>query len=238
MSDRRDDRPELAALLSYVRAGDVLMVWRLDRLGRSLSHLLSVCLSVVEDLDARGIELRSLTEAIDTTAGGRLVFHVFGAVAQFEPGVSGRAFGGRGGGRSGGRAHTGAPEVAPLQSRPCASSTKQVQRERVSLAPLVFHVPACIGHWPRKVGRRFPRLFPRSWILRGHWHLSGRAGFGSAALRGRRRGHKKTRAQAGWFSQPEVTDGELVLLMAQTLDFMQVALRTNTRVRATWRTAI
>ena len=57
------------------------MVWRLDRLGRSLSHLLSV----VEDLDARGIELRSLTESIDTTtAGGRLVFHVFGAVAQFE----------------------------------------------------------------------------------------------------------------------------------------------------------
>lgn len=81
MSGGRDDRPELAALLDYARGGDVLMVWRLDRLGRSLPHLLSV----VEDLDARGVELRSLTEAIDTTtAGGRLVFHVFAAVAQFE----------------------------------------------------------------------------------------------------------------------------------------------------------
>lgn len=57
------------------------MVWRLDRLGRSLRHLIDV----VNDLDARGIGLRSLQEAIDTTTpGGRLVFHVFGAVAQFE----------------------------------------------------------------------------------------------------------------------------------------------------------
>ena len=81
MSGSRDDRPELAALLDYARAGDVLMVWRLDRLGRSLPHLLTV----VADLDARGVELRSLTESIDTTtAGGRLVFHVFAAVAQFE----------------------------------------------------------------------------------------------------------------------------------------------------------
>jgi DNA invertase Pin-like site-specific DNA recombinase len=80
-SGGRDDRPELAALLAYARAGDVLAVWRLDRLGRSLPHLLAV----VEDLDAAGVELRSLTEAIDTTtAGGRLVFHVFAAVAQFE----------------------------------------------------------------------------------------------------------------------------------------------------------
>lgn len=81
MSGGRDDRPELAALLDYARAGDVLAVWRLDRLGRSLPHLLTV----VGDLDARGVELRSLTESIDTTTpGGRLVFHVFGAVAQFE----------------------------------------------------------------------------------------------------------------------------------------------------------
>lgn len=80
-SGGRDDRPELAALLDYARRGDVLAVWRLDRLGRSLPHLLTVA----ADLDARGVELRSLTEAIDTTtAGGRLVFHVFAAVAQFE----------------------------------------------------------------------------------------------------------------------------------------------------------
>ncbi|MGC7281989.1 recombinase family protein, partial [Mycobacteroides abscessus] len=67
---RDDDRPELAALLDYARRGDVLMVWRLDRLGRSLPHLLTVA----SDLQDRGVELRSLTEVIDTsTAGGRLI---------------------------------------------------------------------------------------------------------------------------------------------------------------------
>ena len=86
MSGGRDDRPALTALLAAATTGDVLMVWRLDRLGRSLPHLLSVA----ADLDARGIELRSLTEAIDTTtAGGRLVFHVFAAVAQFERALAG-----------------------------------------------------------------------------------------------------------------------------------------------------
>lgn len=66
MSGARDDRPELAALLDYARRGDVLMVWRLDRLGRSLPHLLTIA----SDLQDRGIELRSLTEAIDTTTPG------------------------------------------------------------------------------------------------------------------------------------------------------------------------
>lgn len=80
-SGSRDDRPQLAALLAAAAGGDVLVVWRLDRLGRSLPHLLTVA----DELDARGVELRSLTEAIDTTTpGGRLVFHVFAAVAQFE----------------------------------------------------------------------------------------------------------------------------------------------------------
>ncbi|MBS4728274.1 recombinase family protein [Mycobacterium sp. SM1] len=81
MSGGRDDRPRLGALLGYARPGDVVLVWRLDRLGRSLSHLLKI----VGELEARGIELRSLTEAIDTSsAGGRLLFHVFAAVAHFE----------------------------------------------------------------------------------------------------------------------------------------------------------
>lgn len=80
-SGARSDRPELAALLAQAQPGDVLTVWRLDRLGRSLPHLLTV----VAQLDAQGVELRSLTEAIDTTTpGGRLTFHVFGAVAEFE----------------------------------------------------------------------------------------------------------------------------------------------------------
>jgi len=80
------DRPQLRAALDYARerAGDVLVVWRLDRLARSLGQLIET----VEGLEQRGIGFRSLTEAIDTTsAGGRLIFHVFGAMAEFERGV-------------------------------------------------------------------------------------------------------------------------------------------------------
>ena len=85
MSGMRDDRPELARLLAYARRGDILMVWRLDRLGRSLTHLLAIA----ADLQVRGVELRSLTESVDTTTpGGRLIFHVFGAVAEFERAVA------------------------------------------------------------------------------------------------------------------------------------------------------
>lgn len=75
------DRPGLAALLAYLRDGDTLAVWRLDRLGRSLPHLIEV----VRTLEARGVGFRSLTENIDTTtSGGRLVFHIFAALGQFE----------------------------------------------------------------------------------------------------------------------------------------------------------
>jgi DNA invertase Pin-like site-specific DNA recombinase len=64
-----------------VRDGDTLVIWKLDRLGRSMSHLIET----VNDLERRGIGLRSLTEGFDTTTtGGRLVFHVFGALGQFE----------------------------------------------------------------------------------------------------------------------------------------------------------
>ena len=110
VSGGRDDRPELAALLAYARRGDVLAVWRLDRLGRSLPHLLKV----VEDLDAAGVELRSLTEAIDTTtAGGRLVFHVFAAVAQFERALAGeRSAAGVAAARAAGR-NPGRPALPP-----------------------------------------------------------------------------------------------------------------------------
>jgi DNA invertase Pin-like site-specific DNA recombinase len=76
-----DRRPQLDAVLEQLRPGDTLVVWRLDRLGRSLRHLIDV----VSGLDARGVGFRSLRENIDTTtAGGRLVFHLFGALAQFE----------------------------------------------------------------------------------------------------------------------------------------------------------
>jgi DNA invertase Pin-like site-specific DNA recombinase len=74
-------RPQLDACLDYVRDGDTLVVWRLDRLGRGLKHLIDA----IEQLHEREIGFRSLTEQIDTTtAGGMLQFHIFGALAQFE----------------------------------------------------------------------------------------------------------------------------------------------------------
>lgn len=74
-------RPALEAALAAVRRGDVLVVWKLDRLGRSLPHLLEL----VGRLEAEGAAFCSLTEAIDTaTPGGELIFHVMGALAQFE----------------------------------------------------------------------------------------------------------------------------------------------------------
>jgi DNA invertase Pin-like site-specific DNA recombinase len=75
------DRVRLRSALAYVREGDVLIVWKLDRLGRSLPHLIET----VTTLGKGGVGFRSITEAIDTnTPGGRLVFHLFGALGQFE----------------------------------------------------------------------------------------------------------------------------------------------------------
>lgn len=74
-------RPELSKVLDQLRPGDVLVVWRLDRLGRSIRHLIDQ-LAVLEE---RGIGFRSLQESIDTTSsGGRLVFHLFASLAEFE----------------------------------------------------------------------------------------------------------------------------------------------------------
>lgn len=74
-------RPGLTEALSHLRKGDTLVVWRLDRLGRSLKHLIET----VALLEERGIGFRSLQESIDTTtSGGRLIFQIFGALAEFE----------------------------------------------------------------------------------------------------------------------------------------------------------
>src|SRR3954453_4323933 len=81
VSGSRGDRAGLAKALSFLRPGDCLVVWKLDRLGRSLPHLLTT----VTDLKTRGIAFRSLTEQMDTTTPqGEFLFHVFGALAQFE----------------------------------------------------------------------------------------------------------------------------------------------------------
>ena len=104
-SGAKTDRPGLAQALAFVREGDVLVTWKLDRLARSLPHLIET----INQLEECGAGLQSLTEAIDTTTpGGRLIFHVFGALAQFErdlirertrAGLSAAASRGRRGGR-------------------------------------------------------------------------------------------------------------------------------------------
>jgi DNA invertase Pin-like site-specific DNA recombinase len=80
-SGAKTERNGLEEALNYGRKGDTLVVWRLDRLGRSLPHLITT----MTDLEERGIGFKSLTENIDTTtSGGKLIFHIFGALAEFE----------------------------------------------------------------------------------------------------------------------------------------------------------
>ena len=81
ISGAKADRPGLQEALNYARSGDSIVVWRLDRVGRSLKHLIET----VGQLEEQGIGFRSLQESIDTTtSGGRLIFHIFGALAEFE----------------------------------------------------------------------------------------------------------------------------------------------------------
>lgn len=81
VSGAREERPGLTAALEACRPGDTLVVWKLDRLGRSLSHLVET----VRDLGARGVGFISLQEQLDTTTtGGKLIFHIFAALAEFE----------------------------------------------------------------------------------------------------------------------------------------------------------
>lgn len=80
-SGAKDDRVGLIEVLSYIRKGDTLVVWRLDRLGRSLRHLIDT----INQINDQGCYFRSLQENIDTkTSGGKLIFHIFGALAEFE----------------------------------------------------------------------------------------------------------------------------------------------------------
>lgn len=80
-SGAQRDRPELRNAIASLKSGDTLVVWKLDRLARSLSQLIDT----IDELHQLGCGFRSITESIDTTtAGGRLIFHIFGALAEFE----------------------------------------------------------------------------------------------------------------------------------------------------------
>jgi len=105
-SGAQRDRPQLQAALDYARPGDTLVVWKLDRLARSLTQLIET----IELLAAREIGFRSLTEAIETTtAGGRLVFHIFASLAEFERAIIRERNPGRAGRRPRPWAHGWAP---------------------------------------------------------------------------------------------------------------------------------
>lgn len=147
-SGAQRERPALQEALSFLREGDTLVVWKLDRLARSLRQLIDT----IEKLEERGIGLRSLTEAIDTTtSGGRLVFHIFGALAEFERSiirertVAGLASA-RARGRLGGRPRAMSPEDIAIAKTLLANadiSVKEIaRRQGVSVSTLYKHIPA------------------------------------------------------------------------------------------------
>lgn len=114
VSGTTTERAGLAKALEMLREGDTLVVWRLDRLGRSLPHLIEV----VADLKARHIGFRSLTESIDTTTpAGELIFHIFGALAQFERNlIRERTTAGLAAARARGRFGGGQRKLSPQQA--------------------------------------------------------------------------------------------------------------------------
>lgn len=143
------DRPQFKAALDYIRdgSGDVLVVWRLDRLARSLKQLIET----VEGLERRGVGLRSLTEAIDTTsAGGRLIFHIFGAMAEFErglirertrAGLDAAKARGRVGGRPAALAEADLVAAKALLRDPAISMAAVARRLGVAPSTLYRHLP-------------------------------------------------------------------------------------------------
>lgn len=115
MSGSEKHRPGLEEAIGLLKEGDTLVVWRLDRLGRSLVDLIDI----LEKLAERGAEFHSLTEAIDTnSSGGRLVFHMMGALAEFERNlISERTRAGMAVAKNSGK----------LIGRPCALSDQQIE---------------------------------------------------------------------------------------------------------------
>lgn len=141
-SGKHADRPGLAQAMKALRAGDTLVVWRLDRLGRSLSDLIAT----VNELASRGIAFESVTEAIDTTtASGKLVFNIFASLADFErhligertrPGLAAGRARGRMGGRPPALTSRQLREARLLLTNPHATVTAVAERYGVSRTTL------------------------------------------------------------------------------------------------------
>jgi DNA invertase Pin-like site-specific DNA recombinase len=148
MSGAVTDRPALHDALEFARSGDTLIVWKLDRLARSMKQLIET----VETLRVRGIGFRSLTEALDTTtAQGRLVFHMFGALAEFErslirertqAGLAAARRAGRTGGRPPKLTDDDIEAAKALLANPDIGVTQIAHRLGVSPATLYRYIPA------------------------------------------------------------------------------------------------
>ena len=142
------DRPELKAALEFARKGDTLVVWRLDRLARSVKQLIET----VEMLREHGVGFRSLTESIDTTtAQGRLIFHMFSALAEFERGlIRERTQAGLAAARRAGRTGGRPPKLSAddlkaakaMLANPDIGVADIADRLNVSTATLYRHIPA------------------------------------------------------------------------------------------------
>lgn len=145
-SGKNTVRPELEQCRKALRAGDTLVIWRLDRLGRSLPDLVQI----VNDLEQRGVGFESLTEKIETSsATGKLIFHVFAALAEFERGLirertQARLAAARARGRSGGRkpklGEKDVREIKALLSSPDIKVTDVARRYGVSRTTIYKYV--------------------------------------------------------------------------------------------------
>jgi DNA invertase Pin-like site-specific DNA recombinase len=151
VSGARADRPELKAALDFARNGDTVVVWKLDRLARSTRQLIET----VDMLDERGIGLRSLTEAIDTTsAGGKLIFHIFAALGEFErsliiertrAGLDSARKMGRVGGRPRSLSDQDVEVARAMLASPVITVEEVARRLNVSTATLYRHLPGGRG---------------------------------------------------------------------------------------------
>lgn len=150
-SGAQRDRPELKAALDYLRAGDTLVVWKLDRLARSIRQLIET----VEDLEQRGIGFKSLTENIDTTtSGGKLVFHIFAGLAEFErsiirertkAGLDAARARGRRGGRPPSLTEKDIQAAKAMLADPAITVGEVAARLKVAESTLYRHVPGGRG---------------------------------------------------------------------------------------------
>ena len=159
LSGARCDRPGLTKCLDALESGDILVVWRLDRLGRSMRHLITL----VEDLRDRGVGFRSLQEgAIDTTsASGELIFNIFSALAQFERRLiqertkAGLAVA-RARGRRGGRPRLESEEARVLAAKKLAKDTSMsiddiCRTLNISRSTYYRYLAMDAGHGPGEV---------------------------------------------------------------------------------------